>query len=312
MVAIRLLETFGPADVAAVRTVADAVEASGTEPFGAETWAGLTDAGVRGDRGVLATDDSGRPLGYAHAAHHHDGEWSIEVAASRVTEGEDAVGSSLLDHAIDAIAQAGGGHATLWLHGASPAFDGLAVARGFTRERDLLQLRVSLPLPAPPSWPVGIEVRSFRPGDDDRAWLEVNNRAFAGHPEQGGWTPEHLDRREREDWFDPEGFLVAFDEQGMAGFCWTKVHPAEPPREPDALGEIYVVGADPRWHGRGLGRALTSGGLASLAARGIRVGMLYVDGANEAAVGLYRSLGFVDHRVDRAYGRTVAASRKAS
>ena len=39
-----------------------------------------------------------------------------------------------------------------------------------------------------------------------------------------------------------------------------------------------------------------------LAGRGIRVGMLYADASNEAAVGLYTSLGFsVDH-IDRSYG----------
>ena len=139
-------------------------------------------------------------------------------------------------------------------------------------------------------------------GQDEDEWLAVNNRAFAGHPEQGGWTLDTLLQREQAEWFDPEGFLLAFDDDGLAGFCWTKVHPADPPKEPVALGEIYVIGADPGRQGIGLGRALTVGGLASLAERGITMGMLYVDGANDAAVGLYRSLGFVTHRVDRAYG----------
>ena len=44
--------------------------------------------------------------------------------------------------------------------------------------------------------------------------------------------------------------------------------------------------------------------------RGIPIGMLYVDAANEAAVGLYRALGFVTHRTDRAYGRDVEAATR--
>ncbi len=164
------------------------------------------------------------------------------------------------------------------------------------------------PLPQPARWPDGTTVRTFRAGEDEAAWVPVNNRAFAGHAEQGAWTVDMLRAREQEDWFDPEGFLLAFDDEGLAGFCWTKVHPAQPPREPEALGEIYVIGADPSRHGRGLGRALTTAGLASLAERGIAVGMLYVDADNEAAVGLYRALGFVVHRTDRAYGRDVEAT----
>jgi len=34
-----------------------------------------------------------------------------------------------------------------------------------------------------------------------------------------------LQAREQEDWFDPDGFVLAFDADGLAGFCWTKVHP---------------------------------------------------------------------------------------
>jgi ribosomal protein S18 acetylase RimI-like enzyme len=47
--------------------------------------------------------------------------------------------------------------------------------------------------------------------------------------------------------------------------------------------------------------------LAWLADAGIRVGMLYVDGDNVAAVKLYRSMGFVDDHVDRAYTGMITA-----
>jgi len=38
------------------------------------------------------------------------------------------------------------------------------------------------------------------------------------------------------------------------------------------------------------------------------VGMLYVDGANDPAVGLYRSLGFTEARVDRSFVARVEGS----
>jgi len=153
-----------------------------------------------------------------------------------------------------------------------------------------------------------VTVRPFRVGEDEAAWVHVNNRAFAGHPEQGGWTVDMLRAREAEDWFDPEGLLLAFDAGGLAGSCWTKVHPPRLPHEPVALGEIYVIGADPDRHGTGLGRALTAGGLASLSDRGVTTGMLFVDAANDAAVGLYTRLGFTTHRVDRSYTITLVTT----
>jgi mycothiol synthase len=297
-----VLERFTDTDVAAVRALADAVEAeTGTSPFGEVTWTGLRGRGTLGDRGVLLADGGGDADAYVHLAHHRRGEWSAEVAARRGHE--DAL-PDLLATGIDRVRGDGGGHVTLWLHGDVDLPDGGADL-GFVLERELLEMRVPLPLAEAPAWPPGVTVRTFVVGQDEDEWLEVNNRAFEGHPEQGGWTRGTIEQREQADWFDAGGFLLAFDADGLAGSCWTKVHTADPPKEPVARGEIYAIGADPSRQGRGLGRALTIGGLESLAERDITLGMLFVDAANEAAVGLYRSLGFVTHRVDRAYGLTV-------
>ena len=302
MASVRTVQHFDAELERAVRALAEV--AAGTDaipPFGDDTWRAFGGTAPGDDVGLVVDDGDGAAA-YAHLADHRDGEWSLELAAR-----PDAVDdlTQLVEAALASVAERGGGHVSLWGHGASPAIDALAHLTGFTPERELLQLRVALPVSEPARWPEGVTVRAFRPGGDEAAWVEVNNRAFAGHPEQGDWTVDVIRAREREPWFDPRGFLLAFDDDGLAGFCWTKVHP---PDEPEARGEIYVIGADPRWHGRGLGRALTTGGLEWLAEHGIAVGMLYVDGANAPAVGLYHALGFVDHRVDRAYGRTVDAT----
>jgi mycothiol synthase len=169
----------------------------------------------------------------------------------------------------------------------------VAERAGLTLVREVLQLRRPLPAPPPPA----LDTRPFRPGVDDEAFLAVNNRAFRWHPDQSGWTVDDLRRNEAEAWFDPDGFLLHERDGRLAGFCWTKVHPATD-AEPE-IGEIYVIATDPDFTGIGLGRALTLAGLDHLARRGITVGMLHVEGDNVPARGLYDALGFTFHSAHR-------------
>jgi mycothiol synthase len=174
--------------------------------------------------------------------------------------------------------------------------DARAADDGLTSIRNVLQLRRALPLDATDTVPT----RAFVPGSaDEAAWIEVNNRAFATHPDQSGMTPERLHADLAADWFDPEGFLLHERDGRLAAFCWTKRHPAS--SSDPAMGEIYVIGVDPDFQGLGLGRALVVAGLAWLAAVGETVGMLYVEDTNAAARALYDRLGFTLHHVDRVY-----------
>lgn len=186
----------------------------------------------------------------------------------------------------------------MWAHGDHPGARRLAEVHGFTATRRLLQQRASVVQdPAPASLPEGTIVRSFRPGRDDAAWLDLNARAFASHPEQGSLDQGDLDARLAEPWFDADDFLLLWRDDELLAFCWLKVDEGQP-------GEFYAVGVAPEHQGEHLGGAVVDAGLARLAARGLATASLYVEGDNEAALRLYRTRGFTDYAVDVQYTLT--------
>ncbi|MGH8993024.1 MAG: mycothiol synthase [Acidimicrobiia bacterium] len=336
MIKVRVLRDVSDEELAEVRDLLDAVEAADDHAaLGEHKWLDLVNGSGRCFAGIVAEDPPHpHPVGYAHlsanpgaprtpgnpgaprtpgnpgaprtpgnpGAPHTPGtgaHFGLEVAVDPQHRGV-GVEVALVDAALELAGAEGGGRLHFWVFRPTQIHDALAHRLGFTRGRELYQMRRPLPHPEAARWPAGVRVRRFIPGQDEEAWLVVNNAAFAGHPEQGTWDRGTLERREAEAWFDPAGFLLAEDEDGQAGFCWTKVHEGGDP------GEIYVIAVDPTRQGTGLGRALVLGGLASLAEQGCRTGMLYVDASNQAAVGLYRALGFDVHHVDRAYVADVA------
>jgi mycothiol synthase len=251
----------------------------------------------------LALPD-GAVIGYAHLvpaeAGAADDDQSGELLVSPAHRRQ-GLGSAL---AAELVSCAAGRGVRVWAHGDLPAAAALAKSAGFTRVRSLWQLRMSLKdsaIPGP-AYPAGVTVRTFRPGTDEEAWLAVNHRAFAHHPEQGSWTSDDLRLREEEAWFDPAGFFLAERDGQLAGFHWTKVH-AHGGENGEPIGEVYVVGVDPGQQGGGLGRALTLAGLAHLRDRGLADVMLYVDEDNAAAVRMYMALGFTRWSADVMYRR---------
>ncbi|MDQ1437682.1 MAG: mycothiol synthase [Acidimicrobiaceae bacterium] len=290
---------MGKGDIAAVHELLEVAEAAdGHQPLGEHQWLDLVHGGREGFAGLVAWEPGHpHPVGYAQVTRGDGPEptWALEFVVDPHHRDDGCpIGHDLVRSALGVVASEGGGHVHLWVSKPAPDDDAIAQANGLRRGRDLLQMRRPLPVEGAA---VELDTRPFVVGQDEDDWLVVNNRAFAWHPEQGGWSRETLARRQAEPWFDPAGFLL-FEVGGrLAGYCWTKVHADHDP----PLGEIYVIATDPDFQGQGLGRKLVLAGLAHLAAKGVAVGMLYVDASNTAAVGLYESLGFTVDHVDRAY-----------
>jgi mycothiol synthase len=246
---------------------------------------------------VVGEPDGNDPVGFAQVSGDGSG-WSLEVVVDPRSAEALPAWDSLMLAGVDLVGHEGGGPLRVWVHDATSEHDAMAGAAGLRVERELYQMR----RPLPPEEPSTLPTRAFVVGRDEQPWLDVNNRAFAGHPDQGGWTLDHIRRVEAEPWFEPEGFLLHEREGRLAGFCWNKVHgDAEP-----AVGELYVVAVDPEFQGLGLGRHLVLAGLDWLSRRRLDRkkldwAILYVDVSNRAALRLYESMGFEVHHADRAY-----------
>ena len=189
---------------------------------------------------LLRFDQDGAVVGAAVATGADPGEVVVAPAARRRGHG-----SALVAAALDR-------QGAVWAYGDLPAAVAIARRLELVRGRVLLQMRRRGPWPTSDvgsALPVGVRLRTFVPGQDEAAFLGVNARAFAWHPEQGRLDLAGLRGEMAQEWFDPAGFFLAVTAgdgpEQVLGFHWTKVHPTDPnPGLPDP-GLPNPVQADP-------------------------------------------------------------------
>lgn len=285
-----------PADAADVRALADAAaRVDGVAPLSEQPLLWLAGGGT-GVRHLLARSADGELVGYAQVDLRDPALTTAEVVV-RPDARRRGTGSALLEAARGATRSAGGDHVAVWAHGDVPAARSLAAAHGLPVVRELWQMALDpLAVPAARDLPAGLTVRTFEPGRDEDAWVHLNARAFAGHPEQGRLTRADLADRTAEAWFDPAGLLLAEADGRAVAYAWAKVPDPDVPE-----GEVYALGVDPDAQGQGLGPALTARLLDYLAGRGVTRVVLYTEGDNHPAIRVYRAAGFERSAVDVVY-----------
>ncbi len=157
------------------------------------------------------------------------------------------------------------------------------------RKYDELRLKTSM-LNLPRSLDNQIASRSLQNGEEV-ILTELQNRCFAGswgyHPN----TAEVINYRMNASGCSPQDVILICQEDRPISYCWTEITP--PSTSSDRMvGRIYMIGVDPDYRGRGLGRKVLVTGLTHLKNKGAEIIELTVDSTNHVACSLYRTIGF--------------------
>lgn len=134
--------------------------------------------------------------------------------------------------------------------------------------------------------PIGFEFLHFLPGDEE-SLCTLQNMSFTGSWGFRPNTVEEICYLLKTSWCRPDCILYINNGRRNVGYCWTMDDPTD--RE---KGYIRMMGINPRYRGRGLGKAILIAGIEYLMQNGIKEIELSVDGRNQIAKRLYQSLGF--------------------
>ena len=178
----------------------------------------------------------GELAGWAHLSKRETRlGWRFEafVAPAHRAKG---IGDRLVEELLAHVARDGGGRVHFWAYDPGPAHASIVVKHGMKFARRIVRMQRTLPAGLAEARE-GVALRPFRVGQDEPGWLEAHNEVFADHPDEGGWRDQDLAWHIQEQWFDPEGFILAEDAEGLVGYCWMKPE--------GSVAWLYVLGVRP-------------------------------------------------------------------
>ena len=135
----------------------------------------------------------------------------------------------------------------------------------------------------------GLPYRHFQRGDEEKL-TQIQNRSFAGTWGYNPNTVEEIAYCTHLSHCSPEDIVLTYDGDKPVGYCWTKITCEATTGE--RKGQIFMLGVDPDYRGRKVGKGVLLAGLSYLKGKGLQVFELTVDSRNKAACTLYQSIGF--------------------
>ena len=186
---------------------------------------------------------------------------------------------------------------------------------GYDYLRSSYRMMIDLEQPPPaPTWPAGLQVRTYNPDSDLEAVYRADTDAFRDHfgfveePYEEGL--EHFKHfMTGYEGFDPSLWYLAMDGEEVAGICLCRPHSYD---DPD-LGYVSVLGVRRQWRKRGLGLAFLRHAFGEFYRRGKRKAGLGVDAENlTGALRLYEKAGMHVHMAFDTYEKEIRPGKEIS
>lgn len=163
---------------------------------------------------------------------------------------------------------------------------------GFRITRRFLELRRSLSkIHLPNTTNNAYICRHLQPGEENKL-AQVQNRCFTGTWGYNPNTTEEITYWTNLSHRSPEDIVLICEGDKPIGYCWTGINHEVEATKGERKGRIYMLGVDPDYRGRGIGKVALLAGLSYLKGKGVRVAEITVDSENEIACALYHSVGF--------------------
>jgi GNAT superfamily N-acetyltransferase len=164
----------------------------------------------------------------------------------------------------------------------------------------MMSRALDMPLPRP-DLPAGFSVRPLAGMSEVESYVAVHRRAFASTAMNAPWRARTLRMPQHE----PDLDLVAVAPDGrLAGFC---VGWAAPDRR---IAQIEPLGIDPRFQGRGLGRALLLEMLGRFKAYGVEHAQVETETTRNPARHAYEAVGLLPIYQSVRKGQWVSSRRQ--
>lgn len=250
---------------------------------------------------ILVAEEDGRTLGFYHLYTDENQLARGRVNLDAIHVHPDARGKGVGAALLDSACETARGWKAGYVSTAIPEGDAGSLAflqrHGFEVVRTFYKMRLSELNAAPePQFPEGLTLRPYTPGQDEEAFVEVFNTAFAGHWDFTPLTATEAAAWNRRPAFNPKGCFLLFDGQRLIGFTTILFDPERAAQTGEAVARIFEMGVLPEYRRRGLGYQLLLVGVRYARERGFQALDLVTDSQNGAAVELYQKLGFQEKR----------------